>query len=128
MMLGNTGRLYIEKIKKDLGEPSKAKSQENWDSVFHHLLSSDIPESEKSVKRLQAESMIFLLAGTLAGAHTLTFVVFHVLSNPATEARLRAELENVFELSPKGGKVKIPKWSELESLPYLKGCIKEALR
>lgn len=128
MMLGKTGRVYIEKIKKELGSSPKSKGKENWTSAFHHLLSSDIPESEKTVKRLQAESMIFLLAGTLAGAHTLTFVVYYVLSNPTVEKRLRAELEGVFASAAAKGKNRMPSWSELEKLPYLRGCLKEALR
>ncbi|KAI0835727.1 cytochrome P450 [Hypoxylon sp. FL0890] len=127
MMLGKTGRMYIEKIKKELANSSETQGKENWTSAFHHLLSSDIPESEKSVERLQAESMIFLLAGTLAGAHTLTFVVFYVLANPDIEATLRAELETVF-VPDASGKRRMPTWAELERLPYLRGCMKEALR
>ncbi|KAI1419592.1 cytochrome P450 [Xylaria sp. FL1777] len=128
MMLGKTGRQYIESIKNKLRDSLGAKGKQDWSSAFHHLLSSDIPESEKSVERLQAESMIFLLAGTLAGAHTLTFVVYYALANPAIEARLRAELEGAFVPTTDPGKMKMPSWAELEKLPYLRGCIKEALR
>ena len=129
MMLGSTGRSFIEKIKKELGYSEKTDETQRWTSAFHHLLSSDIiPESEKSLDRLQAESMIFLLAGTLAGAHTLSFVVFYVLSNPLIEKRLRAELEGAFLSSATGAERQMPTWAELEKLPYLRGCIKEALR
>ncbi|GKT90338.1 cytochrome P450 monooxygenase [Colletotrichum tofieldiae] len=121
MMLGKTGQRNIEKIKSDIATSKKDLSGV---SVFHHLLSSDVPESEKSTDRLRAESMILLLAGTLAGAHTLTFVVFYVLQNPQIEKRLRTELQPVF----KGYPNKMPTWAELERLPYLRGCIKEALR
>ncbi|TGJ83737.1 hypothetical protein E0Z10_g5029 [Xylaria hypoxylon] len=128
MMLGKTGRQYIENIKREMRESPDNKGEQNWSSAFHHLLSSDIPETEKSAERLQAESMIFLLAGTLAGAHTLTFVVFYVLANPILEKRLRAELEGIFSSSVTGDGGEIPAWAELEKLPYLRGCIKEALR
>ncbi|KAF7956988.1 hypothetical protein EAE96_004310 [Botrytis aclada] len=121
MMLGKAGQRNIEKIKSQIAASKKDLSDV---SVFHHVLSSDIPESEKSIDRLRAESMILLLAGTLAGAHTLTFVVFYVLQNPQIEKRLRAELQPVF----KGYPNKIPAWAELEKLPYLRGCVKEALR
>ncbi|OTA61601.1 cytochrome P450 [Hypoxylon sp. EC38] len=127
MMLGDTGRMHIKRIEREIADWQNTKEKDSWVSVFHHLLSSDIPASEKSVERLQAESMIFLLAGTLAGAHTLTFVVFYVLANPAIEIRLRAELEVAFVASVRDGK-EIPIWAELEKLPYLRGCIKEALR
>ncbi|POS72678.1 cytochrome P450 [Diaporthe helianthi] len=121
MMLGKTGQRNIEKIKSEI---SQSKQDLSGASVFHHLLSSDIPESEKSTDRLRAESMILLLAGTLAGAHTLTFVVFYVLANPQVEKRLRAELQPAFKDYPK----KVPRWADLEKLPYLRGCLKEALR
>ncbi|KAK7956146.1 cytochrome P450 family protein [Apiospora aurea] len=130
MMLGKAGRLYIERIKRELdGSPAEKQGQKKWNSAFHHLLSSDIPEEEKSTERLQAESMILLLAGTLAGAHTLTFVLFYLLASPAMEARLRAELESAFALAAAAGTgQEMPSWTELERLPYLTGCIKEALR
>ncbi|KAK8052037.1 hypothetical protein PG993_003422 [Apiospora rasikravindrae] len=131
MMLGKAGRLYIERIKQELGDSqaNNKQGEKKWNSAFHHLLSSDIPEEEKSTERLQAESMILLLAGTLAGAHTLTFVVFYLLASPAMEARLRTELEGAFVTAATAGKgQKMPSWTELEKLPYLTGCIKEALR
>lgn len=68
--------------------------------------------------------MILLLAGTLAGAHTLTFVVYYVLSNSDIETKLKLELKEVFQDYP----AKVPSWSELEKLPFLAGCIREALR
>lgn len=121
MMLGKTGQQNIEKIKAEI---ASSKEDLSGVSVFHHLLSADIPESEKSTDRLRAESMIMLLAGTLAAAHTLTFVVFYVLQNPKIEKRLRAELQPAFKDYPN----KMPRWADLEKLPYLRGCIKEALR
>ncbi|KAI0206674.1 cytochrome P450 [Astrocystis sublimbata] len=128
MMLGKKGREYIETCKSEVRDSPDGKGKQNWNSVFHHLLSSNIPELEKSVERLQAESMIFLLAGTLAGAHTLTFAVYYILANPIIETRLRAELEWIFLTAAGPGPMKIPTWAELEKLPYLRGCIKEALR
>ncbi|KAI0169618.1 cytochrome P450 [Hypoxylon sp. FL1284] len=49
MMLGKTGRKYIEDIKKELADSLDSKQTENLTSAFHYLLSSNIPESEKSV-------------------------------------------------------------------------------
>lgn len=127
-MLGKAGRQYIEGIKSEIDDIDKDHEDQSWRSAFHHLLLSNIPDSEKSVERLQAESVIFLLAGTLAGAHTLTFVVFYVLSNPKTEACLRDELKSIFISSAGSVEEKMPTWADLERLPYLRGCVKEALR
>ncbi|KAI8627729.1 cytochrome P450 [Xylariaceae sp. FL1651] len=130
MMLGDTASAYIEEIRREVNTPDDEKKEEKrWKSAFHHLLSSDIPNSEKSTQRLKAESMIFLLAGTLAGAHTLSFVVYYVLANPAIERSLREEISTVFVgSSTTDGSLEIPTWAELEKLPYLRGCLKEALR
>lgn len=123
-MLGKTGHRNIERIKREIAD-SKAIDLSGV-SVFHHVLASPIPESEKSIQRLRAESMIMLLAGTLAGAHTLTFLLYYVLANSEVEKCLRHELKGagVFEGYP----AKIPRWADLENLPYLRGCLREALR
>lgn len=117
------GAQYIEKIKKQIRDDNLDPG-ETKKSVFHHLLTSDIPESEKSTARLQAESMIFLIAGTVTSAHTLSMIVYHVLSNPHMEKRLREDLKDVMACYP----AQNPLWSDLEKAPYLKACIKEALR
>lgn len=121
MMLGETGQQNIDRIRREIAESDKDLSDV---SVFHHLLASDIPEAEKSTQRLRAESMIMLLAGTLASAHTMTFAVYYILADPEIEKRLRVELAPLFKDYP----AQMPSWAELEKLPYLQGCVKEALR
>lgn len=117
------GMESVQNIREELlrGESSTKGTNK---SVFHHLITSDIPESEKSSSRLQAESLIFLLAGTLTSANTLAMIVFYVLSNPHTEQRLRQDLKEVMACFPE----KTPLWTDLEKIPYLQACIKEGLR
>ena len=117
------GMEYIEKIRKQIHEIN-LDAGDTQKSVFHHLLTSDIPESEKSTARLQAESMIFLIAGTVTSAHTLSMIAYHVLSNPHMEKRLREDLKDVSACYP----AQNPLWADLEKVPYLQACIKEALR
>ena len=116
------GMEYIEKIKKQIRDDN-LDTNDTKKSVLHHLLTSDIPESEKSTSRLQAESLIFLIAGTVTSAHTLSMLVYHVLSNPHMEKRLRGDLEDVMACYP----AQNPLWADLEKIPYLQACIKEAL-
>ena len=52
---------------------------------------------------------------------TLTVATFHILDNPAVQARLKAELS---EAMPDAAKI-LP-WDELEKLPYLSGVISES--
>lgn len=117
------GMEYIEKIKKQIYD-NELDASNTKKSVFHHLLISDINESEKSTARLQAESMIFLIAGTVTSAHTLSMIVYHILSNPHIEKRLREELKDTMRYYP----AQTPVWADLEKVLYLQACIKEALR
>lgn len=63
--------------------------------MFHHLLRSDIPESEKITARLNAEAVSFLGAGTYPTAATLIFVAYCILADSKIEARLQDELKEV---------------------------------
>jgi len=117
------GKEYIENIRNQISDNEKPLSN-NKESVFHHLLASDIPESEKSTARLQAESMVILIAGTVTSAHTLSMIVYHVLSDPRKEKRLREDLREVMACYP----AQNPRWVDLEKIPYLQACIKESLR
>ena len=117
------GIQYIEDIKKQVCNDN-FKASDTKKSVFHHLLTSDIPESEKSTSRLQAESIIFLIAGTFTSAHTLSMILYHVLSNPHIKKRLRGDLKDVMACYP----AQNPPWADLEKVTYLQACIKEALR
>jgi cytochrome P450 len=117
------GRQYIETIKKQIQEKD-LDANERHQSLFHYFLTSDIPESEKSTARLQAESLLFLIAGTFSSAHTLSNIVYYVLANPAIEKRLREDLKEVMARYPDQN----PAWADLEKVPYLQACIKEGLR
>ena len=99
-------------------------------TIFHGLLQSDLPESEKSSARLAEESQNLLAeesqnllaAGTDSTANTLTDITYHLLSNPDKLQRLQSELRGVI---PQGS---LPKLSDIENLPYLSAAIQERLR
>ncbi|PNY27758.1 Trichodiene oxygenase [Tolypocladium capitatum] len=93
-------------------------------SIFRHIVSSDLPESEKSSERLSREAMILLGAGSVTSARALGLVSYYVLSNPRIEKRLREELREVTACYPD----KVPRWADVEKIPYLQACIKEGLR
>jgi cytochrome P450 len=116
------GREYIERTRKQI-KKGGVDANAVKTSLFQHLLTSDIPESEKSTSRLQAEAMVILIAGTFTSAHTLSMIVYHVLSTLGMEKRLREELKDVMECYP----ARSPSWTDLE-IPYLQAVIKESLR
>jgi len=68
--------------------------------------------------------MLILGAGTATTTRALNLVTYHAIANQHIEARLHKELAEVTKGYPK----EMPKWSEVEKLPYVAACIKEGLR
>ncbi|KAI8162605.1 hypothetical protein K4K49_000592 [Colletotrichum sp. SAR 10_70] len=113
----------IETIKTEMNEQSK-DDENTKSSIFHHILRSDLPETEKATDRLNREAFALLAAGTITTAGTMTLITYFVLKNPDIEKRLRQDLQNVTACYPET----VPRWADLEKVPYLTACIKEGLR
>ncbi|EXJ89675.1 hypothetical protein A1O3_02742 [Capronia epimyces CBS 606.96] len=92
-------------------------------TVFQELISSNLPEAEKETRRLQDEAQLVVAAGVTTTGWALSVAAFHLTSNPAVLKKLRAELEQAIPdpAAPLS-------WLELEKLPYLTGCVHEAVR
>jgi len=90
-------------------------------TIFHEILSSDLPLSEKKLDRLWQEGQTIVGAGTETTAWTMSVIVYHVLSNPAIKKRLLQELNNVM----KDGNVPC---IQLEKIPYFAAIVSEGLR
>ncbi|KAI1869857.1 hypothetical protein JX265_003309 [Neoarthrinium moseri] len=114
----------IEKIKDEISKEKDHDEFHEKTSIFHHILRSDLPESEKDPARLKREAFALLAAGTITTAGTLTTITYFILANPEIEKRLRVELKRVTDCYPN----QVPRWTDLEKIPYLTGCIKEGLR
>lgn len=93
-------------------------------SLIHHILSSSLPESEKSEERLTKEVQVLLGAGTVTTATTLAFICYYILADQNIRSKLCEEL-NAFSASTPG---KAASWTALETLPFLQAVIKEGLR
>ena len=79
-------------------------------TIFHELRDSSLPESEKTVGRLQDEGQILTGAGSETTANTLTVAVFYLLAHEEKLAELKKELS---------GNDKAENWLKLAQLPYL---------
>lgn len=86
---------------------------------------SSLPQAEKSIQRLMDEAQLLLAAGLLTTAWALSVGSFHIINDHSIFQTLRAELEAAV---PDPNVPDAFKWTELEKLPYLTGCIKEAIR
>nr|POE75179.1 nonribosomal peptide synthetase sirp [Quercus suber]POE94740.1 nonribosomal peptide synthetase sirp [Quercus suber] len=92
-------------------------------TIFHELLTGDLPDKEKRLERLWQEGQIVIGAGTETTAWTLTATLFYILDNRQMLAKLQAELLQAFpDVDEKMG------WSRLEQLPYLSAIVCEGLR
>ncbi|EXJ95644.1 hypothetical protein A1O1_00766 [Capronia coronata CBS 617.96] len=105
------------------GKMADVLAKSSHPTVFQELISGNLPESEKETRRLQDEAQLVVAAGVTTTGWALTVATFHLTSNPATLSRLRAELEAAIPnpTAPLS-------WAELEKLPYLTGCVREAVR
>lgn len=63
------------------------------DTMFQALCDPKIPPKERTLARLQDESLTILLAGTETTAGTLKFIFFHLLHNKAILLKLRSEIQ-----------------------------------
>ncbi|KAH7323773.1 cytochrome P450 [Rhexocercosporidium sp. MPI-PUGE-AT-0058] len=93
-------------------------------TIFHTLLESDLPPSEKTTTRLTDEGITLVGAGSHTVAWTLTVGSFHILSNPHILSTLKSELATI----KRDGETLSSVLSQLEKLPFLTGIIKESLR
>jgi cytochrome P450 len=110
-----------EKEKDDSGSGS---DDNDAASLFHHIVKSDMPESERSEERLAKEAQVLLGGGTASTARTIGFASFYILSRPELRAKLEAELREPMA----GWPDRVPTWADLEKLPLLQAIIKESLR
>ncbi|RYC56702.1 hypothetical protein CHU98_g9513 [Xylaria longipes] len=93
-------------------------------SIFHHIMNSDMPESERSEERLAKEAQVLLGGGTASTARTIVFASYYILSRPYIRSRLEEELREVMAAWPD----RVPTWAELERVSFLQAIIKESLR
>ncbi|KAG4434747.1 hypothetical protein IFR05_009773 [Cadophora sp. M221] len=116
-------RHCIQKIKetvKSRGDYRDVKHR----TIFHDLMDSPtLPEEDKSVDRLWQEAQLFLAAGTVTTATSISAALVYLLLN---KSRLQVLLEELETAVPNIASP--PKQSELEGLPYLHAVVQETLR
>jgi cytochrome P450 len=105
----------------------KAPSNTCHPTILHSLLtSSHLPPAELRSTRLEDEAFTLLGAGTITTAHTLTVIMFYILSNPLIKSRLDREMVNLYAKLPAGQAT--PSLKTLEHAEYLTAIISEGLR
>lgn len=115
---------FMINLAKEVDAVKQAKDLPEGRTIFHEILRSDIPESEKETKRLTDEAMVLVVAGSETTASTIAAITYHMLSDPKALATLKAELKTAM---PDDTDV-LPDAAKLDGLPYLNAVIQEALR
>jgi cytochrome P450 len=116
----------MQSVKDQIRDIQEGRNRSNEKSshrtIFHEVLDSEMPESEKKLERMWQEGMVVVGAGTETTAWTFVVGLVNILLNPAIRQHLEDELKTA--KAEKG----YLQFRELEQLPYLSACIKEALR
>ena len=107
-------------------QPRSTYSDLSYPTLFHEILQSNLPESDKSVNRLKDEAAIVVGAGTLTSSWTLSVATYHLLASPRILQQLKTELRSAVPTNSEAPT--IPPLSLIENLPYLAAVVQEAIR
>ncbi|MCJ1436764.1 hypothetical protein MMC27_006146 [Xylographa pallens] len=92
-------------------------------NVYHTILSSSLPSSEKTPDRLSQEVLTLFVGGSATTARVMTRITYHVVADHQVFLHLKKELEKAIP-----DPFRIPELEDLEQVPYLVAVVKEALR
>jgi cytochrome P450 len=106
---------------RESGDDSKAVDKFGRPTLFHHVVNSDLPPSERGLERLAQEAQATIGAGAETVSKTLAWTTYHLLANPDILAKMKEEL-NRLDPECKAGTV------ELEKMPYVTSVMLEGLR
>lgn len=93
---------------------TKAQQKSQPESMFDAILSSNLPQPEKTIDRLWQDAFISITAGGDPPARTMTIGLYHLLSNPCYLECLQEELDQAIP-----NPAYLPGLKELEALPFL---------
>ncbi|KAL6365783.1 hypothetical protein LRP88_00358 [Fusarium phalaenopsidis] len=114
---------FMINLNAEIDQIKQAEKLPEGKTIFHEILRSDIPSSEKETPRLADEAMVLVIAGSETTASTLAAITYHLLADPSLMARLRVELERAMP-----DVNEIPDPSTLNGLQFLNALIQEAIR
>ena len=117
-------RQIEQQITQIKAQPRSTYSDLSHPTLFHEILQSSLPESDKSVNRLKDEAAIVVGAGTLTTSWALSVATYHLLASPRILRKLKTELMSAIRDSDDP----IIPLSVLDSLPYVAAVIQEAVR
>ena len=112
-----------ERVQTALSKSRKEGSADGHRVLFEDYARLDLPPQDLTLRAEMDTALMFVTAGFETTAYTMETAIFHVLSNKSIQSRLREELTAACP-----DPLDIPRWTELEKLPYLTAVITESLR
>jgi hypothetical protein len=83
-------------------------------SIYPNILAdSEVPQSEKELKRLEDDAIFLMMADTDAPAQALAITLFHIVNNSNVYDRLKEELLTIPDPNT------VPTLQQFKKLPYL---------
>ena len=113
-----------QQITQIKAQPRSTYLELSHPTLFHEILQSNLPESDKSVTRLKEEAVIVVGGGTLTTSWALSVATYYLVASPRILRKLKTELMSAIRVSDDPN---IP-LSVLDRLPYLAAVIQETLR
>jgi cytochrome P450 len=111
----------VDKVKEELKQGVKPGRP----TVFHEMLGHDLPAEEFAQHRMRDEAQTVVGAGLTTTAWSLSNGCFYLIENKEAQEKLRKELvEAIADIHAPDAF----NYRKLESLPYLRGCVKESIR
>ncbi|KAF1836188.1 cytochrome P450 46A1 [Decorospora gaudefroyi] len=107
----------VERVTKRLEKGHNTEGLDLWDLVLSQKEGRGLTRAE-----MDANSFLFMIAGTETTATLLSGLTFLLLCNPECMKKLRDEIRSAFASSDD------MTMEKLAMLPYLAACVKEALR
>jgi cytochrome P450 len=107
----------VERVTKRLDRGRTTEGRDLWDYVLDQEEGKQLSRGE-----MDANSTLFMIAGTETTATLLSGLTYLLLKNPSKMAALSEEIRGAFE------EEKDMSMETIAALPYLAACLKEALR
>ena len=119
----STAQTIGKEIAQTQAQPQSTDQSLTHPVIFHDILQSKLPESDKTSSHLIGEAMVIMSAGTLTSSWVLSVATYHLIASPRILTKLKAELKSVMTDPDTVVPIEV-----LENLPYLVAVVKEALR
>ena len=93
-------------------------------SIMGHLMRHEYSDERRRIEDINT----FIVAGHETTSHSLTMMFVCVCQHPEVKRKVQLELDTAIPGDSRHDATLFPSASELQSLPYLSMCIKEAMR